>query len=102
MKNKISEAIARVEEKYLKEYVADEQEMRDLFKIDMKNTWFTWWIDVFKQELLKAYKAGDEAHTATLLQRVEEMREDEDICGSGIHNKAIDSVLEAIKQPKEK
>jgi len=73
MKNKISEAIARVEEKYLKEYVADEQEMRDLFKIDMKNTWFTWWIDVFKQELLKAYKAGDEAHTATLLQRVEEL-----------------------------
>jgi hypothetical protein len=46
-----NEVQKRVEERYFKEYVADEDESRELKEMGFSDSWFTWWIVVLLDEL---------------------------------------------------
>ena len=49
---KLSEDVEnRVRELYLKDYVADETESREMILIGMKDPWYEWWINIISQEL---------------------------------------------------
>ncbi len=54
MEKEKKERQQRIKEKYLKDYVPDEQESRFLDKKGFQDPWFNWWIEVVEREVARA------------------------------------------------